>query len=233
MGKYVFPFLILFILCLIVGYCSANQFLPDKISSTHATQTRVSNLHVNLIIIHVDDLKDNTPTLIAVWGIFLDVSNDKVMTMAFKPLYPIPTSDDLNQEFKDRFSLDSMNVPSPEFLQDLAKIYNFPWDNYLVIDNNAVLVLSDWITGIPYSLQPSAAASKEESQTLIDEQQTLLLDICQSLNAENLQQKPKFNWQKLIPKHIITNLSNLSFMDNWNKIISSIKPSQCEILNEP
>jgi hypothetical protein len=232
MGKYVFPFLILFILCLIVGYCSANQFLPDKISSTHATQTRVSNLHVNLIIIHVDDLKDNTPTLIAVWGIFLDVSNDKVMTMAFKPLYPIPTSDDLNQEFKDRFSLDSMNVPSPEFLQDLAKIYNFPWDNYLVIDNNAVLVLSDWITGIPYSLQPSAAASKEESQILIDEQQTLL-DICQSLNAENLQQKPKFNWQKLIPKHIITNLSNLSFMDNWNKIISSIKPSQCEILNEP
>ena len=232
MGKYVFPFLILFILCLIVGYCSANQFLPERISSAHATPTRVSNLHINLIIIHVNDLKDKTPTLISVWGVFLDVSNEKVMTMAFKPLYPIPTSDDLNQEFKDRFNMDSKKVPSPEFLQDLAKTYNFPWDNFLVIDNNAIKVLSDWITGIPYSLQPTAAASKEEAQILIDEQQTLILDICQSLNAENLQQKPKFNWQNLVPKHIITNLSNQNFMDHWNQIIASKNPSQCEILNE-
>jgi len=232
MGKYVFPFLILFILCLIVGYCAANQFLPEKISSAHSTQTRVSTLHVNLIIINVDNLKNDAPTLSAVWGIFLDVSNDKVMRMAFKPLYPIPTSDDLNKEFQDRFRLDPKKVPSPEFLQDLSKTYNFPWDNYIVVDNNAILVLSDWITGIPYTLQPTAAGNKEGAKTLIDEQQTLLLDICQSLNADNLQQKPKFNWQKLIPKHIITDLSNQSFMDNWNQIVSSKKPSQCEILHD-
>lgn len=232
MGKYVFPFLILFILCLIVGYCTANEYLPNMISSAHATQTRVSTLHVNLIIINVDNLKDNAPTLLAVWGIFLDVSNDKVMGMAFKPLYPIPTSDNLNQEFQDRFSLDPKKAPSPEFLQDLTKIYNFPWDNYLVLDNNAILVLSDWITGIPYSFQPTAAISKEEAKTLIDEQQTLLLDICQSLNAENLQQKPIFNWVKVMPKHIITDLPNQIFIDNWNQIVGSKKPSHCEILND-
>jgi hypothetical protein len=232
MGKYVFPFLILFILCLIVGYCSANKFFPQKTSTAQATKTQVSNLHSNLIIINVDNLKNNAPTLLSVWGIFLDISKDKVMGMAFKPLYPITTSDELNQEFKDRFSLDSNSAPSPEFLQDLAKTYNFPWDNYLVVDNNAIMVLSDWITGIPYSFEPTAAANKEEAKILIDQQQTLLLDVCQSLNAENLQQKPKFNWQKLLPKHIITDLPNSNFIDNWNQIITSQKPSQCQILNE-
>jgi hypothetical protein len=232
MGKYVFPFLILFILCLIVGYCSANQFLPDNIANVHSTQTKVSNLHANLIIINVDSLKDNAPALISVWGVFLDVSNDKKLSMTFKPLYPIAPSDDLNQEFKDRFDLDSQKVPSTEFLQDLAKIYNFPWDYYLVIDNNAIMVLSDWITGIPYTEQPTPAVNREEAQALIVEQQTLLLDICQSLNAENLLQKSHFSWDKLLSKHISTDLSNRNFIDYWNKVISSNKPSQCDILND-
>ncbi|MGD0002603.1 MAG: hypothetical protein ABSE06_00055 [Anaerolineaceae bacterium] len=152
------------------------------------------------------------------------------MEIAYKPLFPVPGSPNVNVEIDNLFYLDSQDNLSPQFQQYLAETYSFPWDNYIVLDGRAVIILSDWITGMPAEIQSDKPINAVEEQALIDEQETLLLDICQSLTQENLQDKSPLNWQKVLPAHFLTNQSERTLLDNWALIIKAVKPTKCKIL---
>ncbi len=152
------------------------------------------------------------------------------MEIAFKPLYPVPDSADINAKINNLYSLDSQNGLSAQFLKYLADRYSFPWDNYIVLDRRAVVILSDYITGMPADIPSDKPSTSEAEQALLDEQKTLLLDICQSLTRENLANKPALDWRKILPAHFFTDQSERTLLDNWTLIIRATKPTKCQLL---
>ncbi len=231
MGKYIIPLLIIFIACLILGYCTTGDLIyPKSAFELTPTNTDQSLFRTNLIMVNVDDLAKQTPDLLSVWGIFLNIDMNNSMEIAYKPLYPVPGSPNVNEEIDTLFNLDSQDNLSPQFQQYMAETYSFPWDNYIVLDGRAVIILSDWITGIPAEIQSDKPNNPADEQALIDEQETLLLDICQSLTQDNLQDKTPLNWQKVFPAHFLTNQSERTLLDNWALIIKTTKPTKCRIL---
>ncbi len=231
MGKYVIPLLIIFIACLILGYCTTEGFVPSKPPlSPPASDSNLSIFRINLIMVDVNDLTKDTTDLLSVWGVFLNIDKNNSMEIAFKPLYPVPNSPDTNAKIDNLYSLDNQNGLSAQFLKYLADRYNFPWDNYIVLDRRAVTILSDYITGMPADIQSNKPSTIEEEQALIDEQKTLLLDICQSLTRENLAGKQALDWRKILPAHFLTNQSERTLLDNWTLIIKAAKPTKCQIL---
>ncbi len=231
MGKYIIPLLIIFIACLILGYCTTGDLInPKTPAQPPPGSANQSKFRINLIMVAVDDLTNPSPTLLSVWGVFLNIDKNNAMEMAYKPLYPAPDSPNVNAEIDNLFSLENGKDLSQRFLQNLAGTYSFPWDNYIVLDHRAVAILSDWITGIPADIQSVKPASPEEEKGLIREQETLLLDICQSLTQDSSQGKPPFSWQKILPSHFLTNQSEKTLLDNWALIITAAKPNKCKIL---
>jgi len=233
MGKYIIPLLIIFIACLILGYCTTGDVLHPKTATPQTTLTPGQPIfQINLIVVDVDDLTNHSPNLLSVWGIFLKIDTNNSMDIAYKPLYPTPDSPKINSEIDNLFSLDKKNALSPQFLQYLADTYSFPWDNYIAIDQRAVAILSDWITGIPADIESVKPKNTAEEQTLVEEQGTLLLDICQSLNQDNLAGKSPLNWQKIIPAHFVINQPERVLLDNWSLIIKAAKPTSCNIIQK-
>jgi hypothetical protein len=230
MGKYIIPLLIIFIACLILGYCTTGDLIPKADARLTPTTSNQSLFRSNLILVAVDNLAQPTPTLLSVWGVFVNLDKNNSMEIAYKPLYPLPGSLAENEKFDGLFSLESKGGLSAQFQKYLADTYSYPWDNYLVIDRRAVTILSDWITGIPADIQSAKPSNADEEQALVNEQETLLLDICQSLNQESVQGKSPINWQKIIPAHLVTNQSERTFLDNWSLMIKSSKPTKCKIL---
>jgi len=231
MGKYIIPLLIIFVACLILGYCTTGDLVHPK-AATPQDPASSNNLlfRINLIMVNVDDLTKPSPNLLSVWGVFLNIDRNNSMEMAYKSLYPVPGSADSNGEIDNLFGLDNQNGLSSQFQKYLADKYSFPWDNYIVLDRQAVTILSDWITGIPADVQSDKPVNVEEEQTMVNEQKTLLLDICQSLNQDSLQGKSPLIWQKIMPSHFKTNQSEQTLLDNWALMIKSVKPTKCRIL---
>jgi hypothetical protein len=231
MGKYIIPLLIIFVACLILGYCSTGDIVhPPQDTSSPGPDANQSLVRINLIMVDVDDLTHNTTNLFSVWGIFLNIDKNNSMEIAYKALYPVPGSPDINGKIDSLFGLDNQNGLSPQFLQYLADRYNFPWDNYVVLDGRAVTILSDWITGMPADIQSDKPTTADGERDLVDEQETLLQDICQSLTQENLLGKPPLDWNKIIPAHFLTNQDERTLLDNWALIIKAAKPTTCKIL---
>ena len=231
MGKYIIPLLIIFIACLILGYCTTGDLVRSKTPTPQpADNSDQPVFQINLIMVDVDDLTKRTPDLLSVWGVFLQIDQNNSMEIAYKPLYPVPDSPNINADIENLFSVDKKNGLSPQFLQYLADKYSFPWDNYIAIDYRAITILSDWITGIPADIQTDKPQNTEEQQNLVEEQGTLLLDICQSLPQEGLQNQTSLNWKKLIPVHFLTNQPEKTLLDNWLKITKAAKPSRCNII---
>jgi hypothetical protein len=181
-------------------------------------------------MVDVNDLTKERTDLLSVWGVFLNIDKNNSLEIAFKPLYPAPGSQDTNAKVDSLYSLDSQNGLSSQMLKYLADKYSFPWDNYIVIDHRAVTILSDYITGMAADIPSDKPATDEEEQALVEEQKTLLLDICQSLTLENLAEKPPLDWRKIVPAHFLTNQSERTLLDNWALIIKAPKPTKCQIL---
>jgi len=231
MGKYIIPLLIIFIACLILGYCTTGDLVHSRTDTPQAASNPDQPIfQINLIMVDVDDLTKRSPNLLSVWGVFLKIDKNNSMEIAYKPLYPAPDSPNVNGEIDNLFSLDRTNGLSPQFLQYLADTYSFPWDNYIALDHRAVTILSDWITGIPADIQSDKPSNVDEEQALVNEQGTLLLDICQSLTQESLQGKSPLDWQKILPAHFLTNQSERTLLDNWSLIIKAAKPTRCTII---
>lgn len=231
MGKYIIPLLIIFVACLILGYCTTGDLIhPIPTTSLATSDPNLSIFRINLIVVDVNDLTKDKTDLLSVWGIFVNIDKNNSMEIAFKPLYPVPGAADTNGEIDSLFSIDSQSGLSAEFLKYVADTYNFPWDNYIVLDHRAVTILSDYITNMPADIQSDKPTTTDEQAALVDEQETLLQDICQSLTEENLAGKQPLDWRKIIPAHFLTDQSERTLFDNWAMIIKAEKPTSCKLL---
>ncbi len=79
MGKYVIPLLILFIACLILGYCTTSGIPNSKPpSGPPINDPDQSKFRINLIMVDVKDLTKDTTDLLSVWGVFFKYQQEQL-----------------------------------------------------------------------------------------------------------------------------------------------------------
>lgn len=97
----------------------------------------------NLVVIAVDQLTSARASLIGIWLLITSPGNE-ILTLV--PIYPTGdlTSGPKNVAWDEKFSLDSEQTPSLDFLSTLSE--HLLWDDYLLIDQEGITNILDQFT---------------------------------------------------------------------------------------
>jgi hypothetical protein len=118
---------------------------------------------INLIIIHTSDFTGQQ--LVSVWWVAISPQSPITLVNLF------PTIDDnTNHRFEQVFSLSLDELTpmqiNPNFLRYLATL-RIPWDGFIVVDNHALAILTDYLGGVKHNgqtLNGKAVLSKLDLQ---------------------------------------------------------------------
>jgi hypothetical protein len=232
--------LILVLFFLVFGLCSFsssllnNTGLSSILSAAKPTLQSAQNNpepNNNLVIIRVDDLQSATPSLVSVWGLF--VNKAVFPAIIFKPLYFASGQD---SKLNRQFVLTANKKLSSEFLKSLQK-YNFSWSNTAIVDDQSFIQLINVLTISDQSIS-SKPSSNSLAQILSEPNNNkkeihLFQQVCSSL--ENLKTgSPLENaWDNFLTIPIITDIPKETLFNNWKKtIISQTETIQCQVMEK-
>lgn len=163
------------------------RLLPHKVDAIQNTAylRRPDNGQKNLLLIIVDQLSANEPSLQGVWMLITAPTGRKV---TFMPVYPTGTQ--AGKDLEHAFSQARDGVASGAFLQALEN-QGLWWDNYLIVDRVTLAALVDLTGGIDIGNGRSTgqqvvgllSIAREDDQTSLDFQARLAQGICQRLNS--------------------------------------------------
>lgn len=175
----------------------------------------VSEYQSNYLIIHVDDMQSANPQLISVWGIIAYYPEPKLI---FQPLYPMPTA--TNDQVLRQYKLSNQKIPDPSWLRALADYYQITWDNYILLDTQAMIGLGStaYGGGIDFAVPDDPiGAEKPYMQAM-----------CDSFSAQGRNFLMGFPWKDLIPDRFRTNVGLDFGLINMDKMLSPGLPVKCE-----
>ncbi len=229
----IFVFIVIFLSCSALGAIFANQvrlllFSAPLISET-ASKPALAKQR-NIIIIHTNELYGQKPALISVWVVFATLSDPPDLT--FKSLYPpvLPSTD--TNGLADSFALTPQADPASQFLDHLRS-YNFPWQGFVLVDNEAINELAGWINGKNPGLNHQTSANPDEAKLVLQDEQLLFRQMCDSLNASDAQRGSKPNWRQIIPGHFHSNFPFDTVIQQWARLTAPDNPPHCEVLVTP
>lgn len=178
----------------------------------------------NLLIIRVDDLEARQQELVSVWFMFNHVSEQSFVT--FKPLYPAANPDPAQQRLAARFDLTARKQPAPAFLK-AVETYQVPWDGYILVDNQGMLSLHEWLgEDSAVSLTPASRANPER---IVQEEMALLNSICPGLHRLGALTSNTAQWQALSPRHLQSDLDLQDSLAKWETIHQQPSPLVCKV----
>jgi hypothetical protein len=163
-----------------------NRLMPEQVATIQgvAHLKRPANGQKNLLLVVVDDLSGNEPSLQGVWMLIKAPSGRKV---TFMPVYP--TGSEQSVDLERLFNNPADEIPSGAFLGALEAQGHW-WDNYLVVDQAALAALVDLSGSIDLgngSLNGQQVVgllsiAGQDDQTAQDFQARLARGICRRLN---------------------------------------------------
>jgi hypothetical protein len=164
-----------------------NRLMPDQVATIQgaAHLKRPANGQKNLLLILVDDLSGNDPSLQGAWMLINAPSGRKV---TFMPVYP--TGSEQSGDLERLFNNPADEVPSGAFLGALEAQGHW-WDNYLVVDQATLAALVDLSDGIDIGngrlngqqVVGLLSIAGQDDQTAQDFQARLAQGICRRLNS--------------------------------------------------
>ncbi|KPL84572.1 hypothetical protein SE15_05725 [Thermanaerothrix daxensis] len=133
---------LVFLVCLVLGYLT-NRYLIQNSRAGIARPTTpplptLPNQR-NLLVIIVDDLTHSRPEIQSLWALIIYYPQHKLI---FQPLPPVLLPEKSPPNFVNIRTEDG-NISSL-FLQQTTQAYRIPWQDYLVLDNIALISLSHW-----------------------------------------------------------------------------------------
>ena len=178
--------------------------------------TPVSQFQNNYLIIHVDDLQADDPQLVSVWGLIAYFPEPKLI---FQALYPMQTP--TNAEVLKRYKLSNQNVPDPAWLRALADFNQITWDNYFLVDNQALIQLGNFVYGGGIDLN--------RPDDPIGAEQPYMQAMCDVFAAQGRNFLLTYTWKDIIPDHLRSNVSLDFGLVNTDRLLSPGLPVRCEI----
>jgi hypothetical protein len=163
-------FLIIFVFftCLVMGFLT-NRFLFQKnqsLDSTRPTPTPLPTLphQRNMLLIITDDLSSPTLAVKSLWALILYFPQQQLIFQAL----PLPES---QSDFPRNFNLGADGTLTRDFLQRASQAYNLPWQDYFILDGEALNNLYRWASQ-EYQIGSEAKPSDEQ----------VFLGVCDSIS---------------------------------------------------
>ena len=211
-----------FFSCLFLGLYASN-LIPgldqsQPLQSAQASPT--SPYQQNILIIHVDSLKSKSPQLVSIWGVINYFPEPKII---FQPLYPLGAAGDAM--LQSRFSMNSTKSPAPSFLREINQSTQITWDNYILLDHDAYVLLHD------ATAQFNGGVVSDPAASIIQVETNFYKQICAAISAQGRDFLRDLSWIELIPDHMITNLSLDIALVNWQKLTGASQP-RCEVFSQ-
>ena len=210
--------ILIFVIPLIL--CLAGTFLLLKLNQDPTTKvtpiTEISG-QTNFLLFQVDSLKSETPELISIWAILIQV--DEPNYVVFKRISPELIANTQTQDTQISFALEDGNLPVNFFSQSIQKL-NLEIDSYFLLDTQALLALINNYTG--QDVFPEGFVDA-----------TVLTQICSKLGQAEQNPANQIEWNNLIPLHMRTNLSFETFATIWETLTRSKSAPYCEIISLP
>jgi hypothetical protein len=206
-----------------------NRLMPHQVATIQGSAhlKRPTNGQKNLLLVAVDDLSGNEPSLQGVWMLIIAPSGRKV---TFMPVYP--SGAELAGDLVRTFSQPANNIPSEAFLSTLEAQGHW-WDNYLVVDQAALAALVDLSGGIDVGdgrmngqqVAGLLSIAGQDDQTALDFQARLAQGICRRLNLS----LPKAGFEAITeiltgegaPEQTCSDLSQAALQASWSGMLAA------------
>ncbi len=219
-------FLLLFVFCLLFAFTGASSiwgsFSPSVSSQNPSGAANISNIQHNFLVIRVSDLQAPDPQLLSAWIFFTTFSDPPYMVM--KILYPNTRHDNILSSF----SLDVNGRLSSHFLQEIKKL-DFPWDGYIIVDDQGMQKLNSWMLEQPLDMPPRDPQNAPDGFTVYINDSRQWGALCQSL-AGMAQRKDALLWRDMLPAHLRTDLDFETMILFWDYMTNSSTPPYCETI---
>jgi hypothetical protein len=218
--------LVIFVTCAVFGFSSARstwKTISDSPARTSAATT--SNPHDgqhNILVIRVNDLESSNPVLLSAWIFFITYSDPPNMTM--KILFPSSKPDTLSGSF----SIDRNGRLSSRFEKEVEKL-NFPWDGYLIMDDQGFQKFSEWILNQPVAIAPHDIRNPPDGFEVFVYDSRQLTALCQNLQGAS-QRQNMLQWREIVPSHFRSNLAFENLILFWDYLTQSGNPPYCEVI---
>lgn len=204
-----------------------NIIFSSKDSSIPITTNHIQQR--NFLLLYVDDLTKPNPELVSVWALFTVLSDPPYLTI--KALYPNPSDSKQERSLDGLFSISPQGKPTEKFINKL-NTFDFHWDNYILLDNHAVMFLYEWcLNNHEHINNHSLPKAHDMKSPLLKDEIVLFEIICDQLPF-NGKKVIKPEWNKLIPEHMLTDLLFDTTVIYWNNLSSTNHPPYCEIITK-
>ncbi|GIV66066.1 MAG: hypothetical protein AB1457_00585 [Chloroflexota bacterium] len=212
-----------FLSCLAAGILIAENLLRENNQQETIREiARPESTHQNnILLIHVDQLENQSPKLISVWGLILYFPEPKII---LQPIFPSP----LGQE---NFPLASFKLTptknlNPRFIQQVSLQTQMAWDNYILFDHQALSFFAADLSSNELWLP------ENQTSSVITIESTYFSQLCNRFMELEQTAFQQIQWSHLIPEHWHSNLPFDEAILHWEKLTSSQSPTKCEVFGE-
>ncbi len=223
MRKFLIALTILaFFSCLLLGLYTSN-LIPglDLNQPPQSAQTAsASPYQQNILVIHVDSLTSKSPQLVSIWGVINYFPEPKII---FQPLYPLGAAGDA--VLQSRFSMNNARSPAASFLREMNQSTQINWDNYILLDHDAYVLLHD------ATAQVTVEVVSDPEEGIIQVETNFYKQICAAISTLGRDFLRDISWVEVIPNHMTTNLSLDIALVNWQKLTGAGQP-RCEVFSQ-
>lgn len=213
----IFLALIAFAAFLFLGFQAADLFPSPEQEQSGDLASEVASVQSNTLLVHVDHLDAEYPSLVSMWVIFTYTADP--VSMTFLPIYP--TGRNGESDLAARFALSADLDITPGFLSQVQKDYSIQWDYIVLIDNEGIAYWNQFIRGNDYA-QPAEG-------NILQPEVDLATDFCASIHENGSGMLVGLDWSQLIPAHMRTDLAFDQVLTTWDRVRNSGK---CEVFGQ-
>ncbi len=221
---------VIFILFAFLGYNAAAKAKQGTSNSSYPANsaTALATVQQNYLLIHVDDLTQKNPRLIAVWGAFVYYSQpNQIMFLPLLPSYDASINDPLYKAF----SIQKNGQVSGSFLDLVQKKLNFQLTGIVVVDSTGLASFNRWLTGQENPIVAAKPENDDQKHALLLNAQTFFNGLCSKLQNPSPDWTNAVDWTAVAPTHFFTSLPFETIMVDMQKLSSSGTTNQCSVLS--
>ncbi len=213
-------FISLFFLSGLFGFGVVRQVRAiakrEPVPGTPATQ-------LNLILVHVDDLKLDRPVLTSLWGVF--ISRSVVPGLIMKRIYPEAGSA-ASARLAAAFSLDQQKQLDPKFLA-VARDLDLPSAEIVLVDDGGIAEIAALLA---HQLSRGSSIANPDGYPVTDRE--IFQDICKGINAPTIT-LPFSSPDNSPLESTLEKGSYFGFFNKWKGLVTSLHFASCEVLAGP
>jgi hypothetical protein len=213
--------------CAIVGYNIASKINPPVESGVLGQEGGAPPPQVeqhNFMIVRVDDLLAEKPSLISVWYVSLFIVNKDPSSLTLAQIYPPRVPSPKSVTLSRAFSVSAERDPVPAFWSSV-KQYGFNWEGYIMYDTEGANLFLQWLVG-PNDFQGALdEAAKDPDNSLRMAEQT-----CQSITDSSGRSIGQFDWGQVVPNHFRSSIRLETGLAYWDRMTKKGSSVTCEFL---